>query len=300
MTQNAGGSPSTRGSRSSASSAKAVRLRSKPADASERARVGPFDRTLGVLGGMGPAATADFLAALVACTPAGRDQDHIRTIVYADPRTPDRSEAMLGRGPSPLPAMLAGIDFLNAAPVDCIAIPCNSAHFWYDALRERALCPILHIAAAAVRDLRKLAARGSTVGVLATAGTIRAGIYQEALEGAGYLPAVPGDEEILQVIMPGIRAVKAGDIATAQHLLDRATRGMEQAGVDALILGCTDISVALDVAWRQERFAIIDANRSLAAASVAALGVGRGSVSAQARAVETPRIDACEPGPRLG
>ena len=88
-------------------------------------------KVLGVLGGMGPLATADFLQKLTLATKAGRDQEHIPLIVYGDCTTPDRTAAVLGTGPSPLPQLLAGIEFLNAARVSAIAIPCNSAHCWH-------------------------------------------------------------------------------------------------------------------------------------------------------------------------
>src|SRR5699024_1394419 len=107
---------------------------------------------LGVLGGMGPAATADFLDKLAASTPAARDQEHIATLVYSDPTTPDRSDAMVAEGPDPLPALLHGIEFLSNAGVGAIAIPCNSAHFWYDQMQRATDAPILHIVDAVARS----------------------------------------------------------------------------------------------------------------------------------------------------
>lgn len=88
---------------------------------------------IGVLGGMGPAATVDFLAKLVRLTPAHRDQDHIPVVVVSDPRVPDRvGPIMQGHGPSPLDALCRAISTLEQAGAACIAIPCHTAHFWYD------------------------------------------------------------------------------------------------------------------------------------------------------------------------
>ena len=83
---------------------------------------------------------------LVQLTPARRDQDHLPVVVASLPHVHDRSRAILGQGPSPLPLLLQGIDFLNACEVGVVAIPCNSSHHWYDELRQRSRAPILHIA----------------------------------------------------------------------------------------------------------------------------------------------------------
>src|SRR6185295_13188175 len=101
---------------------------------------------IGVFGGMGPAATVDFLDKLVQLTPAKRDQEHLPIVVANFPHVHDRSRAILGVGPDPLPQLLAGIDFLNDAMVGVVAIPCNSSHHWYDQMSARAKAPILHIA----------------------------------------------------------------------------------------------------------------------------------------------------------
>ena len=93
---------------------------------------------LGVLGGMGPLATVDFLSKLIAETPAERDADHVPVLVYSVPQIPDRPAAILAGGASPLPEMLNGLRTLKAAGAACIAIPCNTAHYWYDALAREA------------------------------------------------------------------------------------------------------------------------------------------------------------------
>src|SRR5438094_9026391 len=105
---------------------------------------------IGVFGGMGPAATVDFLDKLVQLTPARRDQDHLPVVVASFPHVHDRSRAILGVGPDPLPQLLEGIDFLNSAGVGVIAIPCNSSHHWYREMSQRSRVPILHIARACV------------------------------------------------------------------------------------------------------------------------------------------------------
>jgi len=226
---------------------------------------------LGVLGGMGPAATADFMARLARLTPADRDQDHIPTIVYSDPTTPDRSDAILGNGPSPLPALVRGIEFLNRAGCALIAIPCNTAHYWYADLAGRSRAPILHIVDATADRLRSRGGVG-TVGVLATDGTIRAGIYQERLGAAGMGTVDLTDQGDRNPVMRGIRAVKAGREAEARDLLHAAATELVRRGADVLVVGCTDVSVALAGSASVAGVAVVDASDCLALAAVDKLG----------------------------
>ncbi|WP_309139629.1 amino acid racemase [Siccirubricoccus sp. G192] len=118
------------------------------------------ERFLGVLGGMGPLASAQFMARLTLLTPAERDQDHIPALLWSDPRVPDRTAARLGGGEDPLPALLRGLRGLEAAGCGAIAIPCNTAHGWFDALQAATGLPILHIVDAAAAELARLGVPG--------------------------------------------------------------------------------------------------------------------------------------------
>ena len=220
--------------------------------------------TLGVLGGMGPAATADFLRRLAEVTPAERDQDHIPVILYGDPTTPDRSDAFEHGGEDPLPKLLAGIRFLSAAGVEAIAIPCNSAHLWFDEMQAATSVPILHIADAVTRRLEAIMPASTTVGLLGTEGTLHSGLYQRRLEPAGFSTLVPDDGPPIEGMMAGIRAVKAGEIAEgADHLIAAGT-GLVERGADAVVVACTDISVALADHDTVAGVPIVDANSELA------------------------------------
>src|SRR5690349_7057585 len=122
------------------------------------------DRMLGVLGGMGPLASSQFMLRLTQLTPATRDQDHIPTVLWSDPRVPDRTIGRLGNGVDPLPWLLRGIEGLRRAGCGAIAIPCNTAHGWYDQMRNAAQMPILHIVDAAAVELRQLGITRGTLG----------------------------------------------------------------------------------------------------------------------------------------
>lgn len=231
--------------------------------------------TLGVLGGMGPAATADFLVKLARRTPAERDQDHLRTVVYSDPTTPDRSDAILGKGESPLSAMLTGLKFLEKSGVDLIAIPCNTAHYWYDELAAATTVPIVHMVEAVNTQINVEAPRVRAVGLLATEGTVASGIYHEVLGGLGRVVMTRDGSEEQNPVMAGIRAVKAGEMPTARRFLMSAIHDLVQKGAAGVIYGCTDVSAALDQPPEGLPVPAWDAADALAAACVDRLVTAR-------------------------
>jgi aspartate racemase len=222
---------------------------------------------LGVLGGMGPAATVDFLAKLIRLTPAERDQDHIPVVVVSDPCVPDRiAPIMEGRGPSPLEALRQGIRTLEQAGARCVAIPCHTAHHWYDGMIASARVPILHIADAVLADLARRGAAGP-IGLLATAATLKAGFYQARLAAAGYACTLPGDEVMAASVLPAIALVKRNRAAEAAPLLVEAVRHLRQRGAATILLACTELPIALAAA--PDPPACVDATEALARACVA-------------------------------
>ncbi|MVW72638.1 aspartate/glutamate racemase family protein [Bordetella sp. 15P40C-2] len=205
---------------------------------------------LGVLGGMGPMAGAAFALRLAALTPVGRDQEHIPTLLLNDPRIPDRSMARVAGGEDPLPYMRAGIEFLNDSGADLIAIPCNTAHLWYDELAQAANCPVLHIIEAVVADLRRQGLTSGRIGLMGTAATLALGLYQRTLERYGYECILPADDEVESLCMASIRAVKANQReASLEPALDCVQR-LRARGAQAVVLGCTELPLAIPHALR--------------------------------------------------
>ncbi|PNG19859.1 aspartate/glutamate racemase family protein [Streptomyces cahuitamycinicus] len=201
---------------------------------------------IGILGGMGPAATADFYAKLVSITPGTSDQDHLRTVIWSDPTIPDRSEALLGDGPDPTPWLLDGGRVLREAGATVIAIPCNTAHAFVPHIAGHVGLPIVHMIGEVARHLTTLSPRIHTVGLLATAGTVRAGLYQEWLDRSGIRLLLPGAASQDQEVTTAVHAVKAGthDDRTAA-LLARAAQRLTARGAQAVIAGCTEIPLGL-------------------------------------------------------
>jgi aspartate racemase len=223
-------------------------------------------RRVGVLGGLGPAATVDFLDQLVRLTPARRDQDHLPVLAAFLPQVPDRSAAILGQGPDPLPGLLEGIALLNQGDVGVIAIPCNSAHHWYAQLSARSKAPILHIARACVQRLQL--PPGTPVLVLGTRGVQRSGLYAQALRAVGLLEVQADDLGLQDDVDRCIAQVKAGERQTAADTLMQVLAQARAQGLSWVILGCTELPVAARACERLGP-GVIDSTRALAEAVIA-------------------------------
>jgi aspartate racemase len=225
-------------------------------------------RMLGVLGGMGPLAGATFMQRLTLLTPATRDQDHIPAILWSDPRVPDRTAARLAGAEDPLPWLLRGIGGLEAAGCGAIAIPCNTAHGWFDAMQAATRLPILHIVEAAADELLRLGIGTGPIGLMATKGTLAMRLYQDRLEGRGYDCLVPSAEEMDRVVMPAIDAVKANRVASAYAPLAEVAMALTARGARAVVLGCTEIPLGI-AAGPALPFPVADTIDALARAAIA-------------------------------
>lgn len=204
---------------------------------------------LGVLGGMGPLAGATFAGRVVALTPAARDQDHIPLILCNDPRVPDRSAARLGQGEDPLAAMVRGVRVLERAGATLIAIPCNTAHLWYDQLAAATALPVLHIIDSVCDDLERLGAGGSRVGLMGTAATLQLGLYRDPLRRRGFQVLETEPEEV-RLCTEAIEAVKANASDQAFAPAAACIRRLVERGAQAVVLGCTELPLAVPHARR--------------------------------------------------
>ncbi|WP_372525400.1 aspartate/glutamate racemase family protein [Piscinibacter sp.] len=223
---------------------------------------------IGILGGMGPVATADFFNKLLEETPAQCDEDHVPVLIQSDPRIPHRPPAILSGGESPLPALRQSRDRLIAAGATALAMPCNTAHYWYAQLAADCPVPFLSIVDASCDQLAALAPSGSAVGVISTRATAVGRVFDAALLARGHTPMYPTDGEMDAVILPAIALVKAGQAARAGQLLAPAVQALLARGAVAVILACTETPMALDAVASPLRAHCIDTNRALARACV--------------------------------
>ena len=223
---------------------------------------------IGVLGGMGPAATVDFMAKLVRLTPAERDQHHLPVIVVSDPSVPDRVAPILrGAGASPLEDMCRGVRRLQQAGAECVAIPCHTAHFWYEELAADTTLPILHIVDAVLAELERQCVPRAPIGLLATAATLEAGFYQQRLGAAGYTCLQPTADAMTERVLPAIALVKQDRAREAGPLVTAAIGALAAAGAKITVLACTELPVAVDAADQRPE-ACLDATEALARACI--------------------------------
>ena len=224
-------------------------------------------RVLGVLGGMGPLASAQFMLRLALLTPAERDQDHIPAVLWSDPRVPDRVAAQAGIGSDPLPALVRGLHGLQAAGCGAVAIPCNTAHGWIGGMQAATTLPILHIVDAAAEELHRLGVPPGRVGVLGTAATLAMRLYQDHLDGLGWPCIVPDPAAMARLVTPGIAMVKANRVADAYAPLAEAAALLVRQGAQAVVLGCTEIPLGL-AAGPPPGVPVVDTIDALARASI--------------------------------
>ena len=203
-------------------------------------------KTAGVLGGMGPEATVDFMGKVIAMTEAGRDQDHVRMLIDHNPQVPNRQDAILRGGEDPGPVLAAMAAGLEAGGADFLVIPSNTAYVYQDAILAATHIPLISIIGVSIAAATERAPRATRIGVLATDGCLQSGIYQAGLEEAGLEAELPTEKELRKLMML-IEAIKggkhtdnlAGDmVALAEALAAR--------GAGAIIAGCTEIPLVLD------------------------------------------------------
>ena len=202
-------------------------------------------RTIGVVGGMGPWATLDFFEKVLRLTPARRDQEHLRLIIDNNPKIPDRGPAILGDGEDPTPALVATARNVEAAGADLIVIPCNTAHYFFQAIQAAVRVPVVHIMQEVAGAASRRFPRIGRVGLLATRATVATGLYQDAFRPLGAEVVVP-DQRGQEVIDRLIYAIKAQGVDDALRSAGVAVgRGLNRAGAEAMILGCTELPLVL-------------------------------------------------------
>ena len=221
------------------------------------------EKVIGILGGMGPLATVELFRRIIINTPAKRDQEHLKIIIYNNPKIPDRTEYLIGKGESPLPELIRSAKQLEKCGADFIVMPCNTAHFFLKEIEKELRISILSMIDAAADRAKKL--KLGKVGILATTGTVKAGIYQKALEKRGLLPILPSEEE-QEILMKGIyEGVKAGNFELGRKLILEVAKYLERK-CDGIIAGCTEVSVVINQKDLKVKF--IDAMDALAKRAV--------------------------------
>ena len=203
---------------------------------------------IGILGGMGPAATADMFQKFIQLTPAHCDQEHIPLVISSIPDIPDRTTSILHEGESPLPAMEEYMHGLERVGAKCIIIACNTAHYWYNDLKKKCNVDMLNIIDSTISEI--LSTGKNKVGILATDATLSTQLYQKTLEKCGITCLIPEKSSQKQV-MESIYLYKSGEIEKSEELMLIQRDELINRGAEIIILGCTEVPLILEKAMKE-------------------------------------------------
>lgn len=206
-------------------------------------------RTLGIVGGMGAAASAALLRRIVELTPARSDQDHIEVLLHNNPHIPDRTQGILDRGSSPVPELRRSVRILNYADVDTIALACITAHHFIDTLQSDSRATIIDGITETINYCCEAFSDSTRIGILASTGTLAVGLFQKTLKGCGLQPITLDTEEQLHYFTEPIYepwGVKAGFVngRPTERLLEGVIR-LQESGSDVIIAGCSELALVL-------------------------------------------------------
>ena len=226
-------------------------------------------KSIGIIGGMGPLATADLFEKIIHATDAARDQDFPHVIVDCNTDIPDRTAAILSGGEDPVPQLVRSAHALERAGAQVLAMPCNTAHWFYDELCRHTDLPVLHMLRLTADSLEREGI--GTVGLLATDGTIRTGIYETLLADRGIKVVKPdavGQRRVMSAIYDGVKAgnLAAIDIPALRQTLD----AMLEQGAERFVLGCTELPIVFSQCALA--YPVADPTQILAEAAVAFAG----------------------------
>ena len=207
------------------------------------------EKVIGVLGGMGPEATIELFVKIVKQTGARTDQDHLRIVIDNNPKIPNRTLAIQGKGPSPIRELRQSARALERAGADFIVIPCVTVHYFYEPLQRTARVPIVHLVRETVRHVCARFPRAAAIGLLATSGTLEAGLFQQAFADTPVAVLTPSDSVQRRRVMHAIfgkRGIKAvGPSPWSKKLIVDAANALISRGAQLVVAGCTEIPLVL-------------------------------------------------------
>jgi len=203
------------------------------------------EKIIGILGGMGPEATADLYMRIIRATKVQRDQNHRRVIIDSNAKIPDRTAAIKGKGPSPLPMLVETGLNLQRAGADFIIIPCNTAHHFHADLQKKLKVPVLHMIGLSAEKTKMKHPEVTRAGLLASDGTLMSHLYQQSWGKQGIEIIEPGAETQRDVMKSIYQFIKRGDLESGRRLLYDASLELIEAGAEAVICGCTEVSIVL-------------------------------------------------------
>jgi len=204
-------------------------------------------KTIGILGGMGPQATVDLYNEIIRQTPIKEEQDHLPVIIFSNPKIPDRTKALTAGGEDPLPHLIYCAQVLEKAGADFIIIPCNTSHYYLPTLRKAVSIPILDMIAETTDFIKQHYPQDKQVGLLATTGTIKVGIYSTTFIERGLEIVHPEESNQQALVMRAIYDIKAKKpLAPSKRRLKQAAHELISKGCSLIVMGCTEVPLGLN------------------------------------------------------
>ena len=198
-------------------------------------------KTLGIIGGMGPMATAYLLELIIQMTDAKTDQEHLSAVVLNNPQVPDRTAYILDQTkPSPLPVLQGMAHALEGLGCGVLCAPCVTSHYFYEELAGCVHVPFLHMVQETAKEPQTEGK--NRAGILSTTGPVTMGLSRKPRESAGVEWAIPGEAGqrlVMSLIYEDIKAGRPANMGKFQ----RASEELFDQGCDCLILGCTELSL---------------------------------------------------------
>lgn len=198
-------------------------------------------KRLGIIGGLGPMASAYFLRLIVEMTDAKADQEHIEVILHSKPQIPDRTQFILGKSSeNPMPQLIETGRSLLAQGANVIAIPCITAHFFQKRLEEEIGAYIINTIEETARYLKSEGI--SCAGIMATKGTIQSKLFQRVFKDYGItcrIPGAAGQDKVMHIIYDN---VKAG-LPVEMDIFEQVSKELHDGGAEVILLGCTELSM---------------------------------------------------------
>ncbi len=204
--------------------------------------------TIGILGGMGPEATSYLYNKIIKSTPVKKDQDHVPIVIFNNPKIPDRTEAILYGGVSPVSELIKTAHKLENAGAEFIVMPCNTSHYFIDEVSSAIGIPMVNMISEILKFISEKYSDVKKIGLLATSGTVKSRIYHDLFEKSGIevLDLSEFEQEVLVMdSIYGDNGIKAGRKEDASSKLLTAVNSFKNNGAELIIMGCTEIPLVL-------------------------------------------------------
>lgn len=205
------------------------------------------DKIIGIIGGMGPEATADLYMKIIKATKVSKDQDHFRVIIDSNPKIPDRTKAILGIGESPVEAIVKTGKNLEKLGVEVACIPCITSHYFFEEIQKKLSFKILNALEETRKYIEDKYPEAKKIGVLATSGTLKTGLFNKYFPGFEIIyPETSVQDSMVMEAIYGASGIKSGNTGEYPlNLLKDASMKLIDNGAEIIISGCTEIALAL-------------------------------------------------------